>query len=114
MRSRVKWLDTLHSSPKASSSAAPAPSSATQDLTPRTMADSYYEMILPFASSPDMLETYTNTTGGIRTGMLMEHLDSLAGGIAYKHMLGPEVEQQEQSVTQRGFYIVTASVERYV
>jgi len=41
--------------------------------------------------------------------MLMEHLDSLAGGIAYKHVLGPGVESLSKT---QGFYIVTASVDR--
>ncbi|KAL4077461.1 thioesterase thiol ester dehydrase-isomerase [Scleroderma citrinum] len=67
--------------------------------------------ILRFASSPELLEQYTNASGGLRTGMLMEHLDSLAGSIAYKYMLGPEVETLGR-VQERGFYIVTASVER--
>lgn len=75
------------------------------------MADTYCELLLPFVSSPDLLETYTNTSGGIRTGMLMEHLDSLAGSISYKHMLGPGVDDSTW-VKERGFYIVTASVDR--
>lgn len=41
----------------------------------------------------------------------MEHLDSLAGSIAYKHMLGPNVETLGK-IHERGFYIVTASVDR--
>ena len=41
----------------------------------------------------------------------MEHLDSLAGSIAYKHMLGPSVETLGR-IQERGFYIVTASVDR--
>jgi hypothetical protein len=41
----------------------------------------------------------------------MEDLDSLAGSIAYKHMLEPGASQVGQG---RGFYIVTASVERSV
>ncbi|TFY55934.1 hypothetical protein EVJ58_g7937 [Rhodofomes roseus] len=73
------------------------------------MHDSYCELLLPFASSPELLEQYTNASGGIRTGMLLEHLDSLAGGIAYKHMLGPGVEVLSKD---QGFYIVTASVDR--
>ncbi|PCH43033.1 Thioesterase/thiol ester dehydrase-isomerase [Wolfiporia cocos MD-104 SS10] len=73
------------------------------------MHDSYCELVLPFASSPELLEQYTNASGGIRTGMLMEHLDSLAGGIAYKHMLGPTVDTLSK---KHGFYIVTASVDR--
>lgn len=41
----------------------------------------------------------------------MEHLDSLAGSISYKHMLGPGVETFGL-VQERGFYLVTASVDR--
>lgn len=80
-----------------------------QALEPRRMHDSYCEILLPFASSPEMLETYTNASGGIRTGLLMEHLDSLAGSIAYKHVLGPDISALPRDA---GFYIVTASVER--
>ncbi|KAF8731248.1 hypothetical protein AX14_004988 [Amanita brunnescens Koide BX004] len=47
----------------------------------------------------------------MRDDRLMEHLDSLAGSIAYKHMLGPDVETLGQ-IHERGFYIVTASVDR--
>ncbi|KAI6146038.1 thioesterase thiol ester dehydrase-isomerase [Pisolithus tinctorius] len=75
------------------------------------MHDTYSQIVLPFASSPELFEQYTNASGGLRTGMLMEHLDSLAGSIAYKHMLGPSVETLGR-VQERGFYIVTASVER--
>ena len=67
------------------------------------------EIRLPFASNPELLENYTNASGGIRTGLLMEHLDSLAGSIAYKHMLGPDVSSLP---TNAGFYMVTASVDR--
>jgi acyl-coenzyme A thioesterase 9 len=42
----------------------------------------------------------------------MEHLDSLAGSISYKHMLGPGVDTLGK-IEDRGFYIVTASVDRY-
>ncbi|KAH7882156.1 thioesterase thiol ester dehydrase-isomerase [Phlebopus sp. FC_14] len=75
------------------------------------MHDTYSQITLPFASSPELLEQYTNASGGLRTGMLMEHLDSLAGSISYKHMLGPGVETLGR-IHERGFYIVTASVER--
>jgi acyl-coenzyme A thioesterase 9 len=75
------------------------------------MYDSYAEITLPFGTDPNLLEEYTNATGGIRTGKLMEHLDSIAGSIAYKHMLGPEV-QTLGKIHERGFYIVTASVDR--
>ena len=75
------------------------------------MYDSYTQLVLPFASSPDLLEEYVNAWGGIRLGKLLEHLDSLAGSIAYKHMLGPGVETLGK-INERGFYIVTASVDR--
>jgi acyl-coenzyme A thioesterase 9 len=77
------------------------------------MYDSYSELVLPFASNTQLFEEYTNASGGLRTGKLMEHLDSLAGSIAYKHLLGPAV-QNLGTIQQRGFYIVTASVDRFV
>ncbi|KAF8961594.1 Thioesterase/thiol ester dehydrase-isomerase [Flammula alnicola] len=75
------------------------------------MHDSYTELILPFGTSSNLLEQYTNASGGIRTGKLMEHLDSLAGSIGYKHMLPPGVQTLGR-IQERGFYIVTASVDR--
>ncbi|KAF7421031.1 hypothetical protein PC9H_011551 [Pleurotus ostreatus] len=106
------WAETLLSD-ASSSSSTPEPSQKSPESppTPRNMTDSYSELILPFGSSPDLLEQYTNAAGGIRTGKLMEHLDSLAGSIAYKHMLGPDVETLGK-IHERGFYIVTASVDR--
>ncbi|EIN05854.1 Thioesterase/thiol ester dehydrase-isomerase [Punctularia strigosozonata HHB-11173 SS5] len=73
------------------------------------MHASYTDLILPFASEPDLLDRYTNASGGIRTGKLLEHLDSLAGSISYKHVLGPGVTYD---VRRSGFYIVTAAVDR--
>lgn len=95
------------------------------------MHESYCQVDLPFASNPQFLENYTNAHGGIRTGMLMEHLDSLAGSISYKHCvrsvssmdvrssgsslqifkLGPG-QQLDNNVDKRGFYMVTAAVDR--
>lgn len=40
----------------------------------------------------------------------MEHLDSLAGSIAYKHTAVEKVEDAREA----GFYIVTAAIDRYV
>ncbi|KAJ3894452.1 Thioesterase/thiol ester dehydrase-isomerase [Lentinula edodes] len=74
------------------------------------MHDSYTEFVLPIASNPNLLEEYVNASGGIRTGKLMEHLDSLAGSISYKHVLGPT--KSELKVEEMGLYIVTAAVER--
>lgn len=109
MKSPVPWRDTLQRSRSGSPEREDAPH---HELTPRTMEDSYCEHTLRFASSPELLEKYTNTSGGIRTGKLMEHLDSLAGSIAYKHMLGPV--DSIGNVTELGFYLVTASVDRCV
>ncbi|KAJ3825325.1 Thioesterase/thiol ester dehydrase-isomerase [Lentinula raphanica] len=81
-----------------------------KDLPSRNMHDSYTELILPFSSDPNLLEEYVNASGGIRTGKLMEHLDSLAGSISYKHVLGPT--KSELKVEEMGLYIVTAGVER--
>ena len=41
----------------------------------------------------------------------MEVLDSTAGSVAYKHLLGPEVETIG-TIEEQGFYVVTASVDR--
>jgi len=79
--------------------------------THRHMHDSYCEVILPFKSSREFLEQYTNASGGIRTGKIMEVLDSTAGSVAYKHLLGPEVETVGM-IQEQGFYVVTASVDR--
>lgn len=74
--------------------------------------DSYSELILPFGSQRELLDQYVNASGGLRIGKLMEHLDSLAGSIGYKHVLEPGVEFG--SMKERGFFIVTAAVDRCV
>lgn len=108
------WSETLlnsSSAPEPIDRTIPIPSQ--ESLPPRNMHDTYTQIILPFKSSPDLFEQYTNAYGGLRTGMLMEHLDSLAGSISYKHMLGPDVETLGR-ISERGFYVVTASVDRYI
>ncbi|KAG6826443.1 hypothetical protein H0H92_015770 [Tricholoma furcatifolium] len=111
MRSRTLWSEALLNA-SAATGQAPEPSQASQGpLVPRNMYDSYTELILPFGSSAERKEEYINASGGIRTGKLMEHLDSLAGSIAYKHMLGPAVQTLGR-IQKHGFYIVTASVDR--
>uniref|UniRef100_D8QHQ8 HotDog ACOT-type domain-containing protein n=1 Tax=Schizophyllum commune (strain H4-8 / FGSC 9210) TaxID=578458 RepID=D8QHQ8_SCHCM len=72
------------------------------------MTDSYCEIDLPFSKEPKLVDRYTNASGGIRTGKLMEHLDSIAGSIAYKHMLGPSATSVGP-IEQAGFYLVTAT-----
>jgi len=78
---------------------------------PRNMHDSHSELILPFGSEFEILEQYTNASGGVRTGKLMENLDSLAESIAYKHMLSPSVRALGH-IRDHGFQIVKASVDR--
>ncbi|KAI6045877.1 hypothetical protein EDC04DRAFT_2558903 [Pisolithus marmoratus] len=39
----------------------------------RNMDDTYSQIVLPFTSSPELFEQYTNTSGRFRTGaMLMD------------------------------------------
>ncbi|GJE84481.1 hypothetical protein PsYK624_005570 [Phanerochaete sordida] len=104
MKSGLSWSESLrlHGAPEAA--AAPA-----HDLAPRRMADSYCEL-LRFGGAPALLEAYTNTSDGICTGNLMEHLDSLAGSIAYKHLLRPV--ERIAAPAALGFYLVKASVNR--
>ncbi|KAF8890622.1 Thioesterase/thiol ester dehydrase-isomerase [Infundibulicybe gibba] len=103
IRTPILWSEALLNAAKPNEGGA---------LTPRSMLDSYSEITLPFGSSSQLFEEYTNASGGIRTeSLLMEHLDSLAGSISYKHMLGPSV-QTIGRIQERGFYIVTASVDR--
>ncbi|KAF6757787.1 Thioesterase/thiol ester dehydrase-isomerase [Ephemerocybe angulata] len=112
MRDNALWSESvLKLKEAATSTSAPTTSSDEEKVVPRRMHDSYAELVLPFASDVAVLEQYINATGGIRTGKIMENLDSLAGSIAYKHMLGPGVESLGPIET-RGYYIVTASVDR--
>ncbi|KIJ60477.1 hypothetical protein HYDPIDRAFT_139201 [Hydnomerulius pinastri MD-312] len=111
IRKSGPWSEALLTSSTPSAPTPPPTSIPHTPLPPRNMHDTYAQILLPFASSPQLFEQYTNASGGLRTGMLMEHLDSLAGSISYKHMLGPDVETLGK-IAERGFYIVTASVER--
>ncbi|EJD38364.1 Thioesterase/thiol ester dehydrase-isomerase [Auricularia subglabra TFB-10046 SS5] len=75
------------------------------------MHESYSEISLPLRSEPALFEQFINAVGGIRTGKLMEQLDSLAGSIAYKHILGKDVHTLGR-IEDRGLYVVTAAVDR--
>ncbi|KAG8824864.1 hypothetical protein FRC18_010423 [Serendipita sp. 400] len=112
MRSPQLWIESL----RTGKTPQPAPTLELADgasqLAPRPMHYSYSEFVIPFSSNPLVLEQYTNAKGGIRTGKLMEDLDALAGGVAYKHLMKPGVAELTGSINDRGFYIVTASVER--
>ncbi|KAI9027259.1 acyl-CoA hydrolase [Phycomyces nitens] len=74
-------------------------------LVKKTMSDSYIEEFLPFKSSPDLMDQYIFVDGRIRTGKLLEDLDSLAGAIAYKHVDTGDPDAPPTT-------IVTASVDR--
>lgn len=114
MGSPMLWSDAILASLTSTSATydATPPPPLSDPLPPRHGHDSYSELVLPFASNKELFEQYTNASGGIRTGKLMEHLDFLAGSISYKHVLGRGVELLG-CTQQRGFYIVTASVDRY-
>ncbi|CED82358.1 Acyl-CoA thioesterase [Phaffia rhodozyma] len=88
-----------------------------EELPPRRMSDSYVEINLPLASDPTLLNDYISTSGGLRIGKLTEHIDSLAGAIAYKHLYVPAKSQDDGSVGTDGeakssVYMATASADR--
>lgn len=73
------WAETLLSD-ASSSPSTPEPLQQKppgSQPTPRNMTDSYSELILPFGSSPELLEQYTNAAGGIRTGKQVPWATSL-------------------------------------
>ncbi|KAI9745711.1 MAG: hypothetical protein M1818_001247 [Claussenomyces sp. TS43310] len=55
------------------------------DISPKTMSDSYWRVVLPLARDPWLLDSYINSSGHIRLGTLFMDLDALAGVVAYKH-----------------------------
>lgn len=59
-------MENLASPPSAQASPDAPPDDVI--LVPRKMYDSYAQVILPFASQPELLEKYVNASGGIRTG----------------------------------------------
>jgi hypothetical protein len=72
MRPPGLWSETLlNSALKSANSEASihtSPEQPESDMKPRKMHESYTELVIPFASSPHVLEKYINATGGIRTG----------------------------------------------
>ncbi|KAG8848843.1 hypothetical protein FRB91_010438 [Serendipita sp. 411] len=112
MRSPQLWIESLRTGKTPQPAPTLEPADGASQLAPRPMHYSYSEFVIPFSSNPLVLEQYTNAKGGIRTGKLMEDLDALAGGVAYKHLMKPGVAELTGSINDRGFYIVTASVER--
>lgn len=77
MRSQIPWSETLlNSASKTVPPAAQSRAPLAPNLVPRRMQDSYTELTLPFGSSSQLLEQYTNASGGIRTGKLVHNLSS--------------------------------------
>ncbi|WVR05715.1 hypothetical protein IAU60_002739 [Kwoniella sp. DSM 27419] len=89
-------------------------------LRPKHMSESYTSFDLPLASDSKLYERYVNTSGGFRMGKLLEHLDSLAGAVAYRHCLpaptseavANSAEAFHQSSSRAGLYLATASADR--
>ncbi|KAK8865753.1 hypothetical protein IAR55_000900 [Kwoniella newhampshirensis] len=85
-------------------------------LKPRHMSESFTSFDLPLASDKKLYERYVNTSGGFRMGKLLEHLDSLAGAVAYRHCLpAPETNSAEafhEASAKAGLYLATASADR--
>lgn len=68
MRSAVLWSEALLNATRTPPEE-PEPNPVSHDpLIPRHMHDSYAEIVLPFGSSSEVMEAYTNASGGIRTG----------------------------------------------
>nr|XP_018266964.1 thioesterase [Kwoniella dejecticola CBS 10117]OBR89122.1 thioesterase [Kwoniella dejecticola CBS 10117] len=99
---------------------APEPISEEVLLRPKHMSESFTSFDLPLASDTTLYERYVNTSGGFRMGKLLEHLDSLAGAVAYRHCLPtPRASYQTDSSaafhemsSRAGLYLATASADR--
>jgi acyl-coenzyme A thioesterase 9 len=112
MRPATLWADNLQRAASPTTAHAFHPPMPAEPLPARRMHDSYSEIMLPFASQPKLLEAYVNASGGLQTGKLMEHLDSLAGGVAYKHVFGGDVVATVGDFSRAPVYMVTAAVDR--
>ncbi|CAF1617942.1 unnamed protein product [Adineta ricciae] len=82
--------------------------SVSSNLTPRTIAESYDEAIIPLASNIKLRERYVNFENKVRFGRILEDLDTIAVHIAYKH----NAPQLIQSINVHPLAIVTAAVDR--
>lgn len=86
MRVRTPWIEALRKSRETGSQSPAAASDPPKpDLTPKSMADSHFNFVLPLAQDPWLLDTYANSSGQLRTGALLMDLDALSGVVAYKH-----------------------------
>ncbi|OXC70916.1 hypothetical protein AYX13_00333 [Cryptococcus neoformans] len=87
-------------------------------LEPKHMSESFTSFDLPLASDAALFDRYVNTSGGFRMGKLLEHLDSLAGAVAYRHCLPPPENGASTAAafhdasSKAGLYLATASADR--
>ncbi|XP_064090301.1 acyl-coenzyme A thioesterase 9, mitochondrial-like isoform X2 [Macrobrachium nipponense] len=82
---------------------------ASQDeLSPRSMKDSWDTAIIPLGSEERLREKYVTFLGGVRVGRLLEDLDVFAVWLCYKHVLNPRQKEGLPSP----YSIVTALVDR--
>lgn len=81
-----------------------APKRADTKFQLRTMEDSWLDIPLNFRDDPEMVRRYEGSCGEIQVGKIMEDLDKLAAGVAYKYC--------DEVVTSSRLTIVTASVDR--
>ncbi|ORX34204.1 HotDog domain-containing protein [Kockovaella imperatae] len=90
-------------------------------MRPKHMSESYTTFDLPLKSDERLYQRYVNAQGGFRIGKLLEHLDSLAGAVAYRHCLptylrlsqSPDSTQAfHEASTRAGLYLATASADR--
>jgi acyl-coenzyme A thioesterase 9 len=51
----------------------------------KSISDSYIRMVLPFGSDLNFRNQFMNARGQLRSGKILEELDSFAGSVAYKH-----------------------------
>jgi acyl-coenzyme A thioesterase 9 len=68
MRTPVLWSEALLNAAPRKDKQVPSPVTQEEPLVPRSMGDSYSELLLPFGSSVELMEQYTNASGGIRMG----------------------------------------------
>ncbi|ODO11920.1 hypothetical protein I350_00704 [Cryptococcus amylolentus CBS 6273] len=89
---------------------------AQKSLGPKHMSESYTTFDLPLASDAGLYDRYVNTSGGFRMGKLLEHLDSLAGAVAYRHALPTPTSSAasafHEASAKAGLYLATASADR--
>uniref|UniRef100_A0A2R5LLE7 Putative acyl-coa thioesterase n=2 Tax=Ornithodoros turicata TaxID=34597 RepID=A0A2R5LLE7_9ACAR len=60
-----------------------------EELPPRSMRDSYDEVILPLASSVDFQKSHVGARGVVRYGKILEDMDVFGVWLSYRHLLYP-------------------------